>query len=70
MNIEIELDECLVLSAKGETLLQDRSTDEQMEFWIRVGRAALDNPDLPASFIAESLVAMQEKREDLSIFEM
>lgn len=33
-----------------------------------VGRAALDNPDLPASFIAESLMAMAEPREDATTF--
>jgi hypothetical protein len=29
-----------------------------------VGRTALDNPDLPASFIAESLMSLGEPRED------
>lgn len=32
----------------------------QLEFWAKVGHAALDNPDLPASFIAESLMSMAE----------
>lgn len=35
----------------------------QIEFWVRVGRAALDNPDLPLSFIAESLASLSEPRE-------
>jgi hypothetical protein len=35
-----------------------------VEFWAKVGRAALDNPDLPASFVAESLMSMAEPRED------
>lgn len=30
----------------------------------KVERAALDNPDLPVSFVAESLMSMAEPRED------
>ncbi|MDO8261816.1 MAG: hypothetical protein Q7T21_01170 [Gallionella sp.] len=40
----------------------------QIEFWARVGRAALDNPDLPVSFVAESLTSMAEPREQLQPF--
>jgi len=40
----------------------------QIELWAKVGRAALDNPDLAASFIAESLVAMAEPREEATAF--
>ena len=45
-----------------------RSVQGQVEFWAKVGRAALDNPDLPASFIAESLMSMAEPREDSTVF--
>ena len=45
-----------------------RTLQGQLEFWALVGRAALDNPDLPASFIAESLMSMAEPREDSSEF--
>jgi hypothetical protein len=34
----------------------------------KVGRAALDNPDLPASFIAESLISMAEPRNQAKPF--
>jgi hypothetical protein len=33
-----------------------------------VGRAASDNPDMPVSFIAESLASMAEPREDAAPF--
>jgi len=45
-----------------------RTVQGQIEFWAKVGRAALDNPDLPASFIAESLMAMNEPREQAEPF--
>jgi hypothetical protein len=37
-------------------------------FEEKVGRAALDNPDLPASFIVESLKSMVEARKDSAPF--
>jgi hypothetical protein len=40
----------------------------QIEFWARVGRAALDNPDLPVTFVAESLASMAEPREQATPF--
>jgi hypothetical protein len=39
-----------------------------IEFWARVGRAALDSPDLPLSFIAESLASLAEAREQAQPF--
>ena len=46
----------------------ERSIAGQIEFWAKVGRAALDNPDIPASFIAESLMSMNEPREEAEPF--
>jgi hypothetical protein len=49
--------------ARHDATLEHRSIAGQIEFWARVGRAALDNPDLPVSFVAESLASMAESRE-------
>lgn len=40
-----------------------RTIPGQREFRARLRQAILDNPDLPASFIADSLAAMAEPRE-------
>ena len=45
-----------------------RTIAGQIEYWAKVGRTALDNPDLPVSFIAESLASMTEPREDAAAF--
>lgn len=45
-----------------------RTLQGQLELWALVGRAALDNPDLPASFIAESIMSMAESRDGASDF--
>lgn len=49
--------------ARQEATAGHRSVSEQIEFWARVGRAALDNPDLPVGFIVETLASMAEPRE-------
>ncbi len=52
------------IAAKAELLTEQG----QVEFWAKVRRAALDNPDLPTTFIAESLAALAEPREYSSPF--
>jgi ParD-like antitoxin of type II bacterial toxin-antitoxin system len=45
-----------------------RTVHEQIGFEAKMNRAALDNPDLPASFIAECLMSLAEPREDSTSF--
>ena len=59
----IRIDQTLYDQAKVDAAAEHRTIAGQVEFWARVGRAALDNPDLPVSFIAESLASMAEPRE-------
>lgn len=68
-SISVRLDAELVEAARVAAKAEFRSLQKQLEFWTQVGRAALDNPDLPASFIAESLKSMAEPREDAQPFE-
>jgi len=49
--------------AKIDGAVEHRTIAGQVEYWATLGRAALDNPDLPVSFIAESLAAMAEPWE-------
>lgn len=66
--ISVRIDEELVASARAAAKAEFRTVQGQVEFWAKVGRAALDNPDLPASFIAESLMSQNEPREDSTPF--
>ncbi len=59
----IRIDQVLYDQAKADAAAEHRTIAGQVEFWAKVGRAALDNPDLPVSFIAESLASMAEPRE-------
>ncbi|WP_019561428.1 ParD-like family protein [Caldimonas manganoxidans] len=64
----IRIDQKLYEQARSEALAEHRTIAGQIEYWAKVGRAALDNPDLPVSFIAESLASLAEPREDATPF--
>ena len=64
----IRVNQDLYEQAKQNALLEHRSISGQIEFWARVGRTALDNPDLPVSFIAEALASIAEPRDQAQPF--
>lgn len=64
----IRINQDLYEQAKQDAMIEHRTIAGQIEFWARVGRAALDNPDLPVSFIAESLASLDEPRDQAHPF--
>ena len=68
MGTPIRIDGDLYAQAKMEAAAEHRTIASQIKFWATVGRAALDNLDLPASFIAESLVSMADPRDSATPF--
>lgn len=64
----IRIDQTLYDQAKSDATAEHRTISGQIEYWAKLGRAALDNPDLPLSFIAESLASLSEPREDSTPF--
>jgi len=64
----IRIDQTLYDLAKADAAAEHRTIAGQVEYWAKLGRAALDNPDLPVSFIAESFAAMAEPREQSTPF--
>ena len=68
MSVSVRLNEELVQQARNAAKAEYRTMQGQIEFWANVGRVALDNPDLPASFIAESLMSMAEDKTEATDF--
>ena len=68
--VSIRIDDSLIDAARLAAKVECRTVPGQIEFWAKVGRAALDNPDLPASFIAESLMSLAEPRENFTPFHL
>ena len=68
MGMPVRIDDTLYEQARAEAKVERRTIAGQIEFWAMVGRAALDNPDLPVTFVAESLLSMSEPHEDATPF--
>ena len=68
MGVPVRIDTKLYEQARSEALVEHRTIAGQIEYWATVGRASLDNPDLPASFVAESLSSMRELRDQATPF--
>lgn len=66
--LSVRIDETLINAARTAAKAEFRTVQGQLEYWAKVGRAALDNPDLPVSFVAESLMSLAEPRDDSSPF--
>ena len=64
----VRIDQDLYNQARSDSVAEHRTIAGQIEYWARIGRAALDNPDLPVSFIAESLASMSEPRGQATPF--
>lgn len=57
MASSVRLDDGLVKDAQIYATATSRSVPKQIEHWAKIGRMVEDNPDLPYSFILETLLA-------------
>ena len=60
--IPVRVSRSLYGDAQKTARAEHRTIAGQVEYWARVGRAALDNPDLPVEFV-RSILAAQSRRE-------
>lgn len=67
MSVSIRIDDRLYEAARVRAKAEMRSIPQQIAFWAMVGRAALDNPDLPVEFVRDTLVALQEEDEPFEL---
>jgi len=62
MGKPVYIDDHLYEQAKAHAQAERRTIAEQIEFWAMVGKAALENPDLPTDFVRDLLVERTEGR--------
>jgi len=60
MGMPVRIDDTLYNQARAQAQAERRTIAGQIEFWAMVGKAALDNPDLPIDFMRDLLVARAE----------
>jgi hypothetical protein len=68
MSMPVRIDDELYEQAKSVSKGECRTIAGQLEFWAKVGKAALDNPDLPIEFVRDVMIARAEDRKQLGTF--
>ena len=48
--------------AKAQVRKENFTVSEQVQYWATVGKAGLDNPDLPIHFVCDLLRARKEDK--------
>ena len=61
--ISVRIYKDLFNAASIEGKANYRSTAQQLNFWAKIGKNALANPDLPISFIHDTLIAKEQQKE-------
>jgi hypothetical protein len=62
MGTPIRIHQDIYNAAKKTAKAECRSIPGQIEFWAKIGKCALENPDLPIDFIREILVSKDQDR--------
>lgn len=56
-SIAVRISEDLYRKAERTAKAESRTTPLQIQYWAKIGKAALDNPDLPIEFIVSCIAA-------------
>lgn len=62
MGRPVRINDFLYREAQAQAHAERRTIARQLEFWARMGKAALDNPDLPTEFVKDLLIARAESK--------
>ncbi len=62
MGTPIRIHQDIYNAAKKTAKAECRSIPGQIEFWAKIGKCALENPDLPIDFIREVLISKEQSR--------
>ena len=57
----IKIEDTFYSLAKRHAEAEHRTISSQIGYWAKIGKIALDNPDLPVSFIKDILLAKNLK---------
>lgn len=65
--VSVRIDKGLYESAVAEAKAEYRTAPQQVNFWAKIGRNALANPDLPVEAIRDMLIAKEQKSEPFEL---
>lgn len=64
--VSVRINKDLYDSAVKEARAEYRTAPQQINFWAKIGRNALANPDLPVEVVRDILIAKEEESEPFS----
>lgn len=59
----VKIDDTFYQLAKRYAEAEHRTISSQVGYWAKIGKLALENPDLPVSFIKDMLIAKSLRAE-------
>jgi len=66
MAVAMKLSDELVEAAKPHAAAEHRSVPKQIEYWARIGKTVLENPELPLRLIQDTLLSREEVKAGLA----
>ena len=60
----VKLSGDIISEANKYAAVFSRSVPKQIEHWVKIGRIAEENPDLPYSFIKDILISLEEMKNE------
>ena len=60
----VKLSGDIIIAADKYAAVHSRSVPKQIEHWVKIGRIAEDNPDLPYNFIKDVLLSLEEIKNE------
>ena len=60
MSTAIRVSDQLVKKARVISTVENRSITGQIEYWVKIGKCAEENPDLTFNLIKEILISVEE----------
>lgn len=64
MAVALKLSDDLVEDAKAIAAAEHRSVPKQIEYWARIGKAVLENPEMPLRLIQDTMLSLEEAKAD------
>lgn len=62
MAVALKLSDELIEDAKSTAAAEHRSVPRQIEYWARIGKAVLENPDMPLRLIQDTMLSLEEAK--------
>ncbi|MDH4451356.1 MAG: hypothetical protein QE265_12325 [Rhodoferax sp.] len=62
MAVALKLSDESVEDTKAMAAAEHRSVPKQIEYWARIGKLVLENPDMPLRMIQDTMLSFEEAK--------